>query len=74
MQTNIINITDSKCIKAISYNKDTQSLFIKFNDSPFYEYAEVDEALFNAFVSHPKKGQFYHQIKTALGEPKRLDN
>lgn len=74
MLTNIINVTDSKCIKAISYDKKTQSLFIKFNDSPFYEYSEVDEALFNALATHPKKGKFYHEIKKALGEPKRLDN
>ena len=72
--TNIIQVTDSKCIKAMSYNPATNTLFLKFNDSPFYAYENVKSEVFTLFVNHPKKGQFYHQIKNSLGEPKRLDN
>lgn len=71
---NIIQVTDSKCIKAISYNVQTKTLFLKFNDSPFYSYSNINQELFTMLVNHPKKGKFYHEIKNSLGEPTRLDN
>lgn len=64
----IIPVTDSSAIKALSYNKETQTLFIKFKDSPFYAYPNTDEAIFTAFVNHPKKGSFFHKIKAALSK------
>lgn len=71
---NVITITDSPCIKAISYNPVTQTLFIKFNESPFYSYNNVKQEVYQMFLDHPKKGKFYHEIKKSLGQPIRLDN
>ena len=73
MNQEIIMVTDSKAIKAISYDSKSSTLFIKFNDSPFYAYANVNSKVFEIFKDHPKKGAFYHQIKNSLGNPKRLD-
>lgn len=70
----IIPVNDSSAIKALSYNKETQTLFVKFAESPFYAYSGTDEALFNALLTHNKKGSFFHKIKSSLGKPVRLDN
>lgn len=68
-----IEVHDSKAIKQIGYNCETSTLFIKFNDSPFYSYQNVNIKIFETLKDHPRKGEFYHQIKHSLGKPKRLD-
>lgn len=74
MNNQIIEVLNSSCLKAISYNPETKTLFLKFNDSPFYSYSNIEPMVFAKFVNHPKKGKYYHEIKASLPEPKRLDN
>lgn len=71
---NVVEVTDSKCIKAMSYDPQTKTLFLKFNESPFYFYTNINQEIYTMFLNHPKKGKFYHEIKSSLGEPTRLDN
>ncbi len=74
MLKNLVQVTDSNCIKALAYNDETQSLLIKFKDSPFYSYDGVSVEVFNKLKNSPKKGQEFHRIKKTLPEPVRLDN
>jgi hypothetical protein len=69
---NIIEVEDSSCIKAIGYDEDSNSLLIQFNKSPFYAYEGVSIEVFKKLKDHPKKGQFYHQIKNTLPEPTKI--
>lgn len=71
---NIIQINDSKAIKALGYNEATKTLYVKFADSPMYSYMNVPSDVFITFLNHPKKGSFFKQIEKSLGQFKRLDN
>lgn len=74
MNQKIIEIKTSDCIKAISFDPTKNTLFLKFNESPFYAYNNVSVEVFNTLLNHPEKGRYFSKIKKSLGKPIRLDN
>lgn len=51
----------SSNIKAISYDKNSDTLAVKFVDNDVYEYSNVPSAIYSAFLIAPSKGRFFHQ-------------
>ena len=51
----------SSNIKAISYDKNSDTLAVKFVDNDIYEYSDVPSAIYSAFLIAPSKGRFFHQ-------------
>ena len=51
----------SSNIKAIAYDKNNDTLAVKFVDDDVYEYSDVPSAIYSAFLIAPSKGRFFHQ-------------
>lgn len=51
----------SSNIKAIFYDKNNDTLAVKFLDDDVYEYSDVPSAIYSAFLIAPSKGRFFHQ-------------
>lgn len=51
----------SSNIKAIAYDRNNDTLAVKFLDNDVYEYSDVPSAIYSAFLIAPSKGRFFHQ-------------
>jgi hypothetical protein len=49
----------SSNIQAIGYDKDSQTLHVKFVGNNVYEYAAVPQELFESFSGSESKGKFF---------------
>ncbi len=70
-----IKVTDSKFILAVAYDEEMSTMYIRFAYG-VYEYYDVPEDVFTAFVNSPSMGKFFHAniIKTfAFNLAKKYD-
>jgi hypothetical protein len=56
----IIPVTSSN-IKGIGYDKSSSTLFVVFHSGGTYQYFNVPEHLYLAFINADSKGKFLHQ-------------
>ena len=52
----------SSFIKAIAYHRYAQVLEVKFLNDNVYTFMAVPERVYDMFLSHPSKGQFFNLI------------
>lgn len=50
----------SSNIRAIDYAPDQRRLTVEFDSGSRYAYAGVDPSVYDAFLSAPSKGAFFH--------------
>ena len=59
---------ESSNVQAIGYDADTKRLFVQFWKSGLYQYENVPEAVYNAFLQASSKGKFvWQQIRDHYG-------
>lgn len=63
----------SSNVKAIRYLWDDQILEVQFKNNSFYEYFQVPEAVFYAFLDYPSPGRFVWRFLRDVYEYVRLD-
>ncbi|AZP49947.1 TPA: KTSC domain-containing protein [Yersinia enterocolitica] len=47
-------------ICAIGYDADTQTLEIEFNTGSVYDYSDVPQGEYDAFIGSDSKGKYFH--------------
>lgn len=52
---------ESSNVRAIGYVADTKRLYVQFKKSGLYQYENVPEAVYSAFLRAPSKGEFVWQ-------------
>ena len=52
----------SSNILEVGYSKSAKEFFVRFKDGVVYRYLNVEESVFNAFLTAPSKGQFFHNF------------
>ena len=66
---------NSQVIQQIGWNHTTNSLLVKFRDSPTYVYSSVPKSLYDAFLASSSHGTFFMtKIKNQYKDFKRLDS
>jgi len=59
---------ESSNLESIGYDQSTQTLEVEFDSGGIYEYFNVPQNIFEAFLTAPSKGEFlYREIKGAYG-------
>lgn len=59
--TVIAPVIGSTYVKALGYNKDTFTMYIKFKGATVFAYDEVPEAVYQELKDSPGKGTYVHQ-------------
>jgi len=50
----------SSDLRSVGYDKESQTLEIEFNSGGVYQYFNVSESVFNALMSAPSHGKYFH--------------
>lgn len=76
MSRSLVEVKDSKAIKALGYDKKSKSLYVQFHnnkDDLMYIYPEVEESLYEEFKNAEIKGRFFANIKRKLKRPRKVE-
>lgn len=52
---------ESSNLRSVGFDAETQTMEIEFKNGGVYQYANIEEKLFDEFLRSNSKGQFFHQ-------------